>query len=339
MPTTSVMFSVDYELYFGISTGTVNRSMRTPTDALVEVLERHGARLSLFVDAGYLIRLRSASEHHPALVADYEAISSQLETLVRKGHDVQLHIHPHWEDCNFDGETWQLDISRYKLHDFLPEEQVRIVRSYRGILEDICGTRVFAYRAGGWCIQPFSTIRDALRQNDIWLDSTLFADGRSENDEHGFCFAGMPTLPHWCFSEDPLVPDPDGFFVELPISAYPLPPSFYWELLLRKKLAGLDHDSFGDGYVKSSNLKYYLTRLTRTVSSPVSLDGIKARVLSRAFSDHRSSGRGVFNVMGHPKSLTRYSLNCLDDFLGAHRDQMTFVTFQQFEHLKPTVRV
>ena len=52
------------------------------------------------------------------LKKDYDLITQQIQKLSAEGHDVQLHIHPHWEDSTFDGIEWIFDTNRYKLSDF-----------------------------------------------------------------------------------------------------------------------------------------------------------------------------------------------------------------------------
>ncbi len=322
--------SVDYELFFGEQTGSVSRCMIEPTRALVELLERHGARLVLFVDAGFLDRLKHERQNHPALAADYDAIAGQLRELVERGHDVQLHIHPHWGDCRFDGRRWRIDTRRYKLHDFSAQERFDIVRRYKQALVEIVGERVFAYRAGGWCIQPFDAIADALAGNGIWLDSTLYRDGLSEDPKRHFDFRAMPQADHWRFEDDPLKEVADGRFVEVPISACHLSPLFFWRMTITKLLARGDHRAFGDGRAMSYGKGYYIERLTRPTHSVASIDGLKAGALERAW---RQAG-GIFNVMGHPKALTPYSLKRLEAFLRAH-PELEPITFRDLESLRP----
>ena len=52
----------------------------------------------------------------------------------------------------------------------------------------------------------------------------------------------------------------------------------------------------------------------------MSIDGPKAGWLQRAYREHKARGRECLVVMGHPKALTPYSLDCLERFLKRHRD-------------------
>ena len=103
-----ILLSLDYELFFGAQTGTVDQCLLRPTEALAETVKKHGAHLSLFVDALYLQRLSAEARRYPRLQRDFDAICRQLESLKQDGHDIQLHIHPHWIDSHFDGDNGSL---------------------------------------------------------------------------------------------------------------------------------------------------------------------------------------------------------------------------------------
>ncbi len=334
MPTTKMMISLDYELFFGPEAGSVENCLVSPVTALLDVLNKYAAKLTLFVDAGYLIRLRDQATQHPQLGADLTAVKRHLEQVSQAGHDIQLHIHPHWEDSHFDGKQWCFDTSRYRLHDFNEIEIGRIVRDYKHELEGLSCHEVFAYRAGGWCIQPFDKIKAALLANGVWLDSTVYKHGLSEDPSRWYDFRHTSAAPWWYFSDDPTQEDKQGPFVQIPISTVPLSPLFFWKMALVKKLASRRLKPFGDGQVMPQTSGYYLSRLTQTTFSPASIDGVKASTLSQALNYHlRHEREGIFNVMGHPKALSPYSIEQVDRFLAKQR-QMEYITFQDLRGTK-----
>jgi hypothetical protein len=328
------LLSLDYELFFGARVGTVEHCLIRPTEAIREVLEKHDMKMSLFVDAGFLLRLKRQMSDYPQLQSDYQKIEAQLQSVVAAGHDVQLHIHPHWEDSVFDGESWNVDTARYKLHDFKGVEINRIVREYKQVLTDIVGERVFAYRAGGWCMQPFEIIAPALKESGIWLDSTVYVDGVSEDDKRGFDFTGAPVKEIWRFSDNPIIEDDAGSFMEVPISACRVSPLLFWKMAFIKKLLKGQHEPFGDGSAMTANAQYYWKRLTASSISVASIDGLKASFLNHAYRAHKMKANSrIFNVMGHPKSVTPYSVRKLDQFL-LEAEGMRAVTFQDFISIK-----
>jgi hypothetical protein len=329
-----ILLSLDYELFFGPQTGTVEHCLLRPTEALANVVQNHDVHLSLFVDALYLQRLSEESHRFPRLQRDLDAIHRQLVSFRQQGHDIQLHLHPHWLDSFFDGEQWQLDTTRYKLHDFSASEIVAMVGSAKKLLIDLIGDTVFAYRAGGWCLQPFATIAPALLAHNIWLDSTVFSGGVSDDKERWFDFTTAPLKDYWRFSSDPNNEDCHGPFVEVPISAMRVPPLLFWRMIVTRKILRQSvHKSFGDGSSLAWGSGYYLQRLTSSTMSVASIDGLKAGQLGQAFRREQATGKQLFHAMGHPKALSRYSLERLERFL-VELGSLTSVTFQDYQHLQ-----
>ena len=335
-----MLLGLDYELFFGQRTGSVEHCMLHPTEALVAALEaantRHSPKITLFVDACYLLRLKQLERLHPELQLRRSAIQRQLNRLSLKGHSIQLHIHPHWLDSDYQDGSWITDTSRYRLHDLDAREKASLIIESKQLLEECSEANVFAYRAGGWCLQPFDQIADALSDAGIWMDSTVYSGGLCEDPLRWFDFRGAPDKSHWTFDTDPLKEDEQGRFVELPISQQQVSPLFFWRMAWLKKFGNADDiKPFGDGASMVAHSAYYLERLTRHSAGPASIDGIKGDLLEDAWQQHCSDNpAGYFNVMGHPKALTQRSITRLVEFLERHQD-VELVGFEELEHLKP----
>ena len=314
------LLTLDYEIYFGPRTGSIERTLLEPTEALLRVADRHGAKCVFFVDAGYLVRLREEMRQHPPLRRQHDAVCRQVEALARGGHEVQLHIHPHWEDSRWIGDSWSIDTSRYALHAFPAHEIAGIVSRYAAVLREIAGPRsAYAYRAGGWVIQPFHKLRRALSESGVTIDSTVYAGGCSDGTVQPYDFAGAPAKSRWRFDADPLVEEADGQFLEVPIASRRVAPEFYWRFAWAKKLGGARHRAFGDGAPIALERGDLLRKLTQPTTSVVSIDGYKASFLEEAADDYRARGLEDFVVIGHPKALSPYSLERLDHFLAGGR--------------------
>ncbi|GAB1257163.1 hypothetical protein NBRC116494_16650 [Aurantivibrio plasticivorans] len=331
----SYMLSLDYELFFGSQTGTNEKSLFEPISHLLDEVSEAGCRLVLFVDAGYLEALQREGVSYPQLLQQYDQISEHLISLSSAGHDIQLHIHPHWEDTHYNGNAWSVDVNRYRLHAFNPRQRLDIVARYKAQLQRVAKNNIFAYRAGGWCMQPFSEISDALIQNGVWLDSTVYYGGYSDDPLRWFDYRETPVNPYWSFSDDPNKIDTSGKFIELPISSQMLSPLFFWKLAFSKKFKRAENKPFGDGNVMQANSGYYLSKLFTKTYSPVSIDGLKSGQVPSAYKKHQMRrDDAVFNIMGHPKSLTPYSVRAFGNFLRSN-EHLVCRVLSDFEELKP----
>jgi hypothetical protein len=314
------LLTLDYEVYFGRNTGSVQRTLLEPTEALLRIAMKHGAKLVFFVDAGFLVRLRAEMHKSARLRGEHDAIRRQVESLARGGHEIQLHIHPHWEDWRWEADGWRMDTSRYALHAFEPAEIDDIVARYSAALRELAGPRsACAYRAGGWVIQPFDKLRGALQKAGVTIDSTVYANGRSDGATQPFDFHGAPAKSRWRFDSDPLVEVTHGAFLEVPIASRRVAPEFFWRLAAMKKLGGARHRAFGDGAAIPLERGDLARKLLRPTHSVVSMDGYKSSFLARAAEEYRARGFEDFVVIGHPKALTPYSLDKVDAFLGSGR--------------------
>jgi hypothetical protein len=338
MADTKLLVSVDYELFFGAKTGTVERSLVEPTEALAATLEKGGYKLSLFVDAGFLCAAKAAGSRHGNAREARDRVVRQLADLAKRGHDIQLHVHPHWQDCRMtERGEWDMRTQRYRLHDFEDAEIVEILRTYKNELESIKGSAVAAYRAGGWCMQPFERLAAPLRAAGIWIDSTVYAGGYSEVAGRQYDFRGAPENgSFYRFDDDPLRPAAGGYFLEIPISACRYGATAFWALAWQRVFTSKADETFGDGSVMPANSKYYLRRLTARTVSPVSIDRSKAGLLAATYKTYRRRlpSAEIFNVMGHPKSLTRRGLEHIRDFLARARGTVP-ATYADFEHMRP----
>ena len=302
--------ALDHELYFGTRPGSIDRCLIEPVDALLRATDRFGFKLTLFVDAGMLPALRAAGDDQT-----FKQVASHLKSIFDQGHDVQLHIHPHWEDSSIVGGTAEFDTTRYRLHDFPPADIRCVVGRYKHELETIIEAPVTAYRAGGWCIQPFNKLADALFDHGVTVDSTVYAGGFSADRGREYDFRAAPDTDHWRFEDEPGTPNPAGRFLELPITPVTLSPWFYLQNEVLKRTQPEQHGKFGDGEYLAHDSSYYLEKLKPRSVSPASVDGYKASRLQAAYRRVMARRGNLLNVMGHPKAISRASIDNIVNFL------------------------
>lgn len=330
----NIYITLDYEIYFGTQHGTVDRCILYPTSELIRLAEKHNVRFVFFVDCGFVLKLNEYRKKFGALEKDYEALTSQIRYLSNTGHDVQLHIHPHWEDSYFNGERWIIDITRYKLADFNEIEISEIVARYKNVLYELTGKKIFAYRAGGWCLQPFDKIKKALAENGITLDSSVFKNGYFNSEQYSYDFRKAPHQDVYNFNDDPIQVNPDGQFTEVQISGIRNSPIFFWKLFLLGRLNPQLHKPVGDGRAMPAP-GYRKKLLTSFTDNCVSIDGYNANLLQSSL--HALMNKKKVNnmvVIGHPKALSPYSIERLDKFISENKVAHSFTTFaKEFDNV------
>lgn len=322
----NIYITLDYEIYFGENPGTVEKCILQPTSELIRIAETHQVRFSFFVDCGFILKLEEYKKKFQQLEKDYQAVVAQIKYLSDTGHDIQLHIHPHWEDSYYNGERWIINTSRYKLADFNESQIQEIVRRYKKVLVDITGKTIFTYRAGGWCLQPFSKLMNAFKDSEIKVDSSVFRNGFYFSEQYDYDFRGAPDKDCYRFETDPVQEVADGYFTELPISEIRNSPLFFWRLFLLGRWNPYLHKPLGDGRAMAApgQRKKLLTRYT---NNTVSIDGYNAHLLQTALNRLIKKKRKHMVVIGHPKALSRYSVLKLEQFVEANKSSHQFTTY------------
>src|SRR5258708_3846420 len=270
----NLILSLDYELFFGSRHGSPQRCLIEPCQALLKITDRVGGKIAFFVDAGYLCKLEENRRKIQAVQQEADQVFRHLDMLSRTGHELHLHIHPHWEDTRRGADGWQFDLTRYALHSFSATQILDIVTRYKNALARFVGAEcVFCYRAGGWVIQPFDALAPALRGNGIWLDSTVFPGGVTEDSTQILDFRRSPDKDYWRFETDPLLEASCGYFLEIPISSMRVVPSAYWNLAIRKLAGGVRHRPWGNGGAIPLGKRDLARKLFSRTTSAVSIDG------------------------------------------------------------------
>ena len=327
-----VFLTLDYELFFGDNPGTIEKCMLEPTNLLLDLAEKHKIGMTFFVDAGHLSRILELKAQFPQLQAEEDKIIKQLNRILSVGCDIQLHIHPHWEDAKFDGVKWQMNVGgNYKLSDFSTETAAEIFRKYKRVLEQTITRKVHSFRAGGWCIQPFMHIKDVMQEEGVRYDTSVFPGGKMITGDYEFDFTKAPkNLGRWKFSSDECQPDAAGYFTEIPIATYRYNPLFYWELFAWGRIYPSHHKFIGDGnYIPQPGRRKEL--LTTFSWNHASLDGYYAKKMKTICTFYLKQKRTDLVYIGHPKGLTRYSLSKLDQFIKEMKNKVDFTTFNQLD--------
>ncbi len=320
-----ILLTFDYELFFGAHSGTVEKCMLEPTNDLLKISEGKNVKYTFFVDVGYLI----ASENITELKEERLSVLKQLQDILAHGHDIQLHIHPHWEVATFENGHWNMHSkSHYRLNNFELDTAREIVRKYKAKLELYIGRNVNVFRAGGWCIQPFEPLCDMFQEIGLVYDSSVIAGFRIVTNQYAVDFSSIDSDEEYRFSQDVTVKDPNGFMTEFPITSFRYSPFFYWMLYLKGKMNKEAHRMIGDGTFMSHGNKKWQQLLSYTTGH-LSTDGFYATKLEAGLESVQNLGLDKMITIGHPKGNTKYSIEVLDKFINKYRNVHAFVSFDQ----------
>ena len=320
-----VHITFDYELFFGSNPGTVENSIIKPTELLIQLFKKHDSTATFFIDYLMIVKMQNSSEK---MKRESERIIEQLCRLVELGHRIELHIHPHWLDAKLVNDKWDFsEMSRYRLHSFTESEIITLFKEGKIFLERIAQRVVNDYtircfRAGGWCIQPFSKLKSAFKSTGIVIDSSVSFGAVSNSKNLKFDFTKIPNKELYHFEEDVEIEDVNGDFIEIPISYYNH--GFIYRMVnqIDKIFYSSRYSKFGDG----SHIGYGADnepskkRIFNSEQRMLSIDGIRPSLLLNIL---KKSKRDRLVIISHPKDITVRSLDTLNQICASKKFELT----------------
>ena len=216
------IFTLDYEIH-GNGDGSPDQLMVEPTRRMLDQFDRYGAKLTILADIGEILQFKRYAEERGRDDYHYGPISAQLQDAVRRGHDVQLHIHSSYFNARHEDGRWIQDWSEYSFAD-LPLDRAReMIRVGKEFLETLLqpvdpAYRCFVFRAANWSMNPSRNATRALAENGFTIETSVFKYGRRSGlVNFDYSHAPSSVVP-WRASEDDVCrPDPAGKLVEFPI--------------------------------------------------------------------------------------------------------------------------
>ncbi len=218
-----VALTFDYETWQPIPEGRRidwGQDVFAPAAALLDAADAAEIPVTLFAELGEYFWL---DENRPELARRME---DQWRDAVRRGHDVQLHLHPDWlpetgAAC-VDGD-WRWD-ARYAKADDYPGDLDEVIRRCVDRLEIVLRPvdptyEVTCFRAGAYRAQPFRRLSSALTAAGVRCDSSVYAGGVSTDRGYDYSHAWSDRQPYFASPWDPQLPavPAEEQIVELPV--------------------------------------------------------------------------------------------------------------------------
>lgn len=326
-----IIFTLDYELFLNDMTGTVDNSLLKPMKEIQSICEKYNVRFTIFVDAAYLYRLYELKVNYPSLQTDYNKTVENIKSLVKLGHDVQLHIHPQWYYSNYDGNEWVLDWDHYKLSDMPRDYAFEMFGKSKDLLDSIIGYKTSLFRAGGFSIQDFD-YNNCFKQHGIIGDSSVLPGCKVRHKTHSYDYT-KAIASNYRFSDNIDMAQSDGIFWEFPISTAG-PVNIIKYLWRKESWMAKTEARWGDGGDKP-----YPSLLAKIKFRMSSFELIKYPYGS---IDHQcyfwledvyeySKRYGCMTAIGHPKNFSSSAFPYLEKFIADKQSKGdSFITLTDF---------
>lgn len=177
-----VLFTLDYEIH-GNGEGSPSNLMLEPTDRMLRLFDKYGAKLTIMADVGEMIKFKEYLDTTGEDKFYFQKIKKQLQQAVLTGHDVQLHMHSSYFKSVYKNNFWNQHWPEYSLADLPYDRLEEMINIGKRFLKDIiCEVKpdykCFAFRAANWSMVPSTNISKALKKNQITIDTSVFKYGQ-----------------------------------------------------------------------------------------------------------------------------------------------------------------
>lgn len=341
----NLIFTLDYEIH-GNGDGDPWKLMVEPTGRLMALLEKYDRKLTIMADVAEIL----AFKRHFAKTGkdDFHVaeIESQLQDAIKRGHDVQLHVHSSWFNAKWDGKSWDQCIDEYNMAA-LPVERIdQMVGQCVGYLHDLLRRvkpdyKVWLFRAANWSMMPTESIYQVLLKHGITADTSVYKGGIQGGNvsyDYSEAYDCLLRYPADARNINHLAPSSQtGTITEYPIYTEMRP---FWSFVSpirifrmvrakfhRHKHSTASQGSKGSDINKSDNRHLSIKSFFR--KSPWKMDfnqatGKQLIAAARRIKGTRVEDRDVVDVtlIGHSKSFLPYNETTLEEFLKWAKNNM-----------------
>ena len=340
----NLLLTFDHELPLGNLRGSYEDALFKPTYKLLELAKKVEVPITLFTDILSAVQFKGWDYE-----GFYKPYKEQLQKALASGHEVQLHVHPHWLTTTFEHGNYfpssDFGLSCFRNHALYSIENI-IGAACKNLL-DICREAVpdyniTAYRAGGYNIEPASSdIFRALFRNGIMYDSSIplgyyYASAISEID-----FRTLPQTANWHISEN-------GNFrkaahegiLEIPIATKP---KSFFEIPTRFRLkkyafrAPISHGNMiheGRDPSFGQKLKMFLSPRLLSFDNHTQDAEYLMSILDYNVKKFRNQEEISLAACSHPKTMGSYALQMMEEFVEKASKKYPELRFVKFNDLK-----
>ena len=337
MTSYNLYFTLDYEIH-GNGDGNPIDLMVEPTYRLMDMLEQYNQRLTIMADVAEILCFKRYWEQTGKDDFHVQEVEQQLCDAIRRGHDVQLHVHSSYFKAEWNGDHFDQCIEEYNMaalsYERITEMVSQSVKYLENLLQPIQSDyKVWLFRAANWSMMPTPTLYQVLVEHGITHDTSVYKGGcQGGNVCYDYRHAYDNLLTYRASSKDINLQDPAGDLWEMPIYTEMRP---FWDFIspirifrmVRAKFHKHKHNSQQvqntTTTIADKNDNRHLSLRSFFVKSPLKMDfnqvnarGLKRmmkNIMRRAKLEHLSHVDIV--LIGHSKTFVPYNEKTLRPFL------------------------
>lgn len=333
----NLYFTLDYEIH-GNGDGNPMELMVEPTYRLMTLLEKYHQRVTIMADVAEILCFKRYREETGRDNYHVAEIETQLRDAIRRGHDVQLHVHSSYFKAQYKDGAFDQCIDEYNMAA-LPFERIdemagECVTYLQNLLRPVKPDyKVWLFRAANWSMMPTENLYKVLVKHGITHDTSVYKGGvQGGNVSYDYREAYDNLFAYPASMTNINERSEEGTLIEMPIYTEMRP---FWDFVTPMRLFRMIRAKFHrhkKSSVKTSESASADKNDNRHVSlksffrlSPLKMDfnqvdsrGLK-RMMRNVMAKTKSQKPEENNVdvvlIGHSKTFVPYNEKTLEPFL------------------------
>ena len=344
-----ICISFDYELFMGKNYVEEEKVLIEPSAALSDMLMEEGVSGCFFADVCCPMQYRKfGNMEFPA------QFDCQLQELVKKRQDVQLHIHPHWLKATKIANDVEFDREYYRLHSWLKESPDAVdkiihdgVEYLNHVLKPVMPDyKCVAYRAGGYCIQPEQQLASTLYREGIRIDSSVCYGHSHIGDGMQYDYREIVPNSNCYFNNTHTINEniqhsiPNGI-LEVPVASYGTFPYRIVASKLNGKITDRPATGYGMRLQSTGNMQRKRTlrnrikqsiKATNMVTFDYYNEASMSYMINRLYREMSCKKKDVFlATIAHPKGMSKEHIKNMRNVIrrAQKKPNISFVSMRQ----------
>lgn len=312
----NLLLTFDYELPLGGVKNDYRDALFEPTNQLMDWAETGNLSIVFFVDILCYVQCKKLN-----IDSFTEPFKKQVQEMIQRGHDVQLHIHPHWLDTKILNNHFETD-APFSLSDYPDEEIDNIISLAVQELTKIAkevepNYQCLAFRAGGYNFgKKMELICRILYKNGIRFDSSIANGYYFKSDTSEVDYRNFNPMPNGFIPFSKSDTSSTNRLFEIPIASKP---KSLFEIPTFIKVRWFAHRSVNRGImIHTQNKLNFLSKLRKllsfrmfTVDNHTFSHSYLNSILDHHFRKYRKNSDISCALIGHPKAMGVYSFELL----------------------------
>ncbi len=341
-----LILSFDYELPLG-GGNDYKKGLFTPTERLLNLATEKKVPLALFIDVlSYKMFKQWGDEAYTF------PFQNQVRQALINGHDIQLHIHPHWIASSYKNGNF-IPSRKFKLSDFknsVGDESIEsIISDSVRLINELCNIetnyKCIAYRGGGYNLRPETgRIFKALFNQGVRIDSSIVKGLFSKSDLRNEDYRKMPSKSNWFINLDGrLDKEVEKGLLEIPVTTMPVFPKYRIERVVKKlknkkHYANIAYKHGGQGF--NFVVDNFVNKLRNAYFAPLvlSFDNLTTdvnnleQIMKYSLRKYSNEKEIILCANSHPKAFGEHQYKLMSDFIDLIRNKygqiVEFVTYK-----------